>query len=247
MSSALTRATCCLLALGLCVAGAGCAGTSQGGTVTVLVPWDQKLDPIEYNAFRTVVETFKQKNPGVQVTIESSREPTQQLDADLKLNDPPDLVDLPSPGAVYKYQQEGKLEPLSIPLRSYDQPWADLAELGTGTVYAVPVKADVKGLLWYYGSAPGSSSSLNWGQLESLSRQAHRAVVPRAGFRLDVRVARCRLGGADHAVQVPGRYVRELARWRTVVDLPGGAVRLEYLGHAHGLRHRDQRRHDSGR
>lgn len=169
MSTATARAMCCLLALSLCAAGSGCAGTSQGGTVTVLVPWDQKLDPIEYDAFNEVVRTFESQHPGVQVNIESSREPTEQLDADLTVHDPPDLVDLPGPGAVYQYKNEGVLKPLSIPLSSYDQPWRGLAEAGTSTVYAVPVKADVKGLLWYT-SALGPSPSLSWAALESLSR-----------------------------------------------------------------------------
>jgi alpha-glucoside transport system substrate-binding protein len=164
MSSATARATCCLLALSLCAAAAGCAGTSRGDAVTILVPWGTKTP--EYNAFISVVTPFEQKNH-VQFTVESSRAATQQLDADLAAHDLPDLVDLPSPAAVDQYKSE--LKPLTIDLSSYDQPWRGLGELGTGTVYAVPVKADVKSLIWYRTSILRSPPT-SWTALENLSR-----------------------------------------------------------------------------
>jgi alpha-glucoside transport system substrate-binding protein len=165
MNSVAMRAARCLLALGLCAAVAGCAGTSQGDAVTILVPWTSGMP--EYMAFQAVINVFVQKYH-VKVIPEISRAPVQQLDADLAAGDPPDLVDLPSPAAVYQYKEKG-LRPLSIDLSSYAQPWRDLAQLGTGTTYAVPVKADVKSLIWYRTDALPSPPA-SWAALENLSR-----------------------------------------------------------------------------
>jgi alpha-glucoside transport system substrate-binding protein len=165
MSSATARAACCLLAFSLCAAGAGCASAPQSAVVTILVPWDQHTP--EYDAFFNVVNPFAQEH-GFQVNPESSRALTQELDADLAAGDPPDLVDLPSPAALDQYKGHG-LKPLTaIDLGSYDQPWRSLAELGTGTVYAVPVKADVKSLIWYYKAALRSPPT-SWAALENIS------------------------------------------------------------------------------
>jgi alpha-glucoside transport system substrate-binding protein len=164
MSSAMMRAARCLLALSLCAAGAGCAGTSQGDTVTVLVPWTPGT--AEYHAFVKVTEPFEE-NDHVHVVVQSSQAPTLQLDADQAAGNLPDIVDLPSPGAVYEYKEQGLLKPLHVGLGSYDQPWRSLAELGTGTVYAVPVKADVKSLIWYRKGVLLAPAS--WAALENLS------------------------------------------------------------------------------
>lgn len=163
MSSATARAARCLLALSLCAAGAGCAGTSPGATVTILIPWSQGSP--EYNAFHAVVAQFE-NSKGVQFSLEYSKAVTQQLDVDIAAKNPPDLADLPSPAALDSFKSE--LEPLTIHLDSYDQPWQNLAKLGTHTVYAVPVKADVKSLLWHQ-KAVLRSPPLSWTALQKLS------------------------------------------------------------------------------
>lgn len=167
MNHAIARATWCLLALGLCTAAAGCAGTSGNDTVTILVPWTQSTS--EYNAFLAVVKPFGQQNH-VQVILESSRALVQQLEADRAAGDLPDLVDLPSPGSAYQLKR--LLKPLKTDLSSYDQPWRGLAELGTRTVYAVPVKADVKSLIWYKTGALKAPPK-SWHALENISRHGH--------------------------------------------------------------------------
>ncbi len=162
MSSVRARAAWCLLALGLGAAGTGCGGTPPGETVTILVPWAQ--ESLEYRAFQKVVEPFERE---FDIQILTSRALTQQLDADLAADDPPDLVDLTSPAAVDNY--EGDLKPLAIDLSSYSQPWQGLAKLGTGKVYAVPVKADVKSLIWYRRRVLRSPPA-SWAALENFSR-----------------------------------------------------------------------------
>jgi alpha-glucoside transport system substrate-binding protein len=154
-----------LLALGLGAACAACGGQSQGQAVTIMVPWAK--DTGEYRAFRAVKAKFEDET-GIQVRPEVTRAVTQQLDADLSAGNPPDLADLPNPGAVEQYEAKRSLRPLTVDLSSYDQPWRGLAESGKGTVYAVPVKADVKSLIWYDTSAL-TSPPASWKALENLS------------------------------------------------------------------------------
>lgn len=165
MRPRLTRLVVALtLAAGLC-AGATACGAGQEPTVTIVVPWADGGP--EYGAFYNVVQPFAQSHH-FQVKIISTPAFAQQLDVGEATDDLPDLVDLPSPGAVAQYENgfDGiNLEPLSIGLRSYDQPWQSLAE-SAGTVYAVPIKADVKSLIWYKtGALPGS----DWAALKSAS------------------------------------------------------------------------------
>lgn len=164
----MARAARYLLGLGLCAVAAGCAGTAQGGaSVTILVPWDKIQDRAEYMAFQKVIEPWEQEQH-VQVTVETSRALVQELNADLLANDPPDVADLPSPAAVDSYTGN-HLKPLpSIDLSSYAQPWRGLAKLGKNMAYAVPVKADVKGLIWY-NTGVLRSPPKNWAALMNLS------------------------------------------------------------------------------
>lgn len=154
-----------LLGLGLCAMCVACGGAAQGEAVTIMVPWSPGTG--EYQAFHTVIVKFEEET-GIQVHPEITRAYAQQLDADLSAGDPPDLVDLPSPGAVEQYEAKGSLRPLAVDLNSYDQPWRRLAESGTGTVYAVPVKADVKSLLWY-NTRVLKTPPASWAGLEKLS------------------------------------------------------------------------------
>lgn len=165
------RSACLALAAGLAAALAACSGGAAGGPVTVLVPWASGT--AEYTAFTTVAGQFT-KSTGIQVNSESTRALTQQLSADLAAKNPPDIADLPNPSAVDEYQQQG-LVPAEISLSSYDEPWRSLAEAApggavspSGTVLAVPVKADIKSLLWY-NTATLKSPPRSWAALTSLS------------------------------------------------------------------------------
>lgn len=166
MMAAIARVGRLLLALGLCAApGAcvACGGTSPGPSVTIMIPWTGE----ENHAFMTVIRQFTKKT-GIQVNPEVTRAVSQELDADLAAGDPPDVVDLPNPGTAYQYLGNG-LMPLGVNLGDYAQPWRGLAMLNTSKVYVVPVKADVKSLIWYSTSA-ATSPPRSWTELESLSK-----------------------------------------------------------------------------
>ncbi|MFI5551131.1 ABC transporter substrate-binding protein [Streptomyces sp. NPDC051738] len=131
-----------VLALGLLLAALGC-GAPERERVTIMVPWSGT----EFKAFHSVVEDFEKANPGIDVAPQVTRALTQQLDAAVAAETPPDLAVLPSVGAIAKYRG-GALRPLGVDTSSFVDPFRLLA-MDDGKVYAVPVKADVKSLVWY--------------------------------------------------------------------------------------------------
>lgn len=160
----------CALVLGLLLAAAAC-GSGPGGhrEVTVMVPWSGD----EFQAFYAAIKQFEGKT-GITVDVEITRAQTQQLDAAVAAGAPPDLAMLPSVGAIDRYAHadsgRSRLRPLdSSVTKDYAQPFRDLGKVG-GTVYAVPVKADVKSLIWYDPAAIGSAPPATLSALQARSR-----------------------------------------------------------------------------
>jgi alpha-glucoside transport system substrate-binding protein len=170
---ALSIAACIALVTGAATACAGAAGTAS---VTILVAWTGT----ELTAFQeTVVRGFEASYPGTTVQVESTRALDTELDADLQEGDPPDVAALPSIGAIGQYAAQGALKPLDglIDSTAYGQPWQSLIRpLRDDRIYAVPIKADVKSLIWYdplaIGRAvPGFRPPATLAQLQGLTRQ----------------------------------------------------------------------------
>jgi alpha-glucoside transport system substrate-binding protein len=161
----------------LVTGGATACGSAPGSaSVTILVAWTGA----ELTAFRdTVIAGFEARYPGTTVQVESTRALTTELDADLQEGDPPDVAALPSIGTIGQYAAQGALKPLDglIDSAAYGQPWQSLIRpLGNGRVYAVPVKADVKSLVWYDPQAlkradPGFRAPATLAQLQDLTGQ----------------------------------------------------------------------------
>ncbi|GGL05545.1 ABC transporter substrate-binding protein [Streptomyces flaveus] len=133
----------CLLALALLLGAVGCGESKQ--RVTIMVPWSDD----EFRAFDSVVRAFEDEHDGrIEVDVQVTRDLTQQLDAAVVADAPPDLAVLPSIAALHKYAGE-KLSSLEeMDTSSFVQPFRGLGMEG-GKVYAVPVKADVKSLVWH--------------------------------------------------------------------------------------------------
>jgi alpha-glucoside transport system substrate-binding protein len=151
--------------------------------VTILVAWSGTA----LTAFEdTVIHGFEAAYPGTTVHVESTRALETELDADLQQGDPPDIAALPSTGAIGQYAGQGSLQPLDglISTHAYGQPWSSLIRpQADGHIYAVPVKADVKSLIWYdpqalRHDAPGVAAPATLPQLASLSRRLARTGQP---------------------------------------------------------------------
>ncbi|MGW2911655.1 extracellular solute-binding protein [Streptomyces asoensis] len=132
----------CALVLALIVAPVAC-GEPEKAKVTVMVPWSGT----EFKAFYAVVKAFE-KDHDIDVEPQVTRALTQQLDAAVAADAEPDLAVLPSVGAIAKYREEGALRRLDVDTDAFVQPFRGLGMHGAD-VYAVPVKADVKSLIWY--------------------------------------------------------------------------------------------------
>jgi alpha-glucoside transport system substrate-binding protein len=132
----------CLLALALLLGVVACGESKQ--RVTIMVPWSED----EFRAFDSVVQAFEDEHDGrIEVDVQVTRDLTQQLDAAVAADAPPDLAVLPSIAALHKYAGK-QLRSLGVDTGSFVQPFRALG-MADGTVYAVPVKADVKSLVWH--------------------------------------------------------------------------------------------------
>ncbi|MGW1611035.1 extracellular solute-binding protein [Streptomyces sp. NPDC002285] len=151
----------CALALGLLLAAAGCGGPEKE-RVTIMVPWSGT----EFKAFYSVIEAFEDRNPGIDVEPQVTRALTQQLDAAVAAGAAPDLAVLPSVGAISKYRKDRALRPLAVDTTAYVEPFRELAMEG-GDGYAVPVKADVKSLVWYDATKVAPPPPRTWAALRA--------------------------------------------------------------------------------
>lgn len=135
-----------IVALGLVLAACGCARPASAGSLTVLVSWGGA----ELSAFKYIVDEFE-SNSGINVHVTSTRALTQELDADQAIGTFPDLAALPSIGAISQFKSNLKQLNDLIDIKNYNPPWRNLMlpVPGSNAVYAVPVKIDVKSLIWY--------------------------------------------------------------------------------------------------
>jgi alpha-glucoside transport system substrate-binding protein len=164
MRALMARLARCVLALGLLPAATGCGGGTHPGSVTIMVPWSGK----EFRAFYSVIRQFRH-DTGIRVDVQVTRALNQQLDAAVEAGAPPDLAMLPSVGAIYQYAGRGPggkgrgLKPLDVDTGTYLQPFQRLSTV-RGRTFAVPVKVDVKSLVWFNPRAaerPTSSADLD--------------------------------------------------------------------------------------
>ncbi|MGA4539171.1 ABC transporter substrate-binding protein [Uniformispora flossi] len=127
----------------------GCGGSGGSTTVTVLGTWTGA----EAEAFEHVVAPFE-RDTGIVVRYEGTRDVDAVLAARVDQGTPPDLAALSTPGDLIDYARTGRIVPLdTIPELaatdgSYAADWRTLGRVD-GRRVAVVVKAALKGLLWY--------------------------------------------------------------------------------------------------
>lgn len=126
---------------------AGCA--SPAGSVTILGPWSDKDE--EGKQFRHVLDAFEQRY-GIHYNYVGTPAASQVLQSGVQKGTPPDIAVLPSPGDLATYRKD--LTPLDGILgedwtTGYSTQWQKLAKAGLDQLYAVPIRANLKGLVWY--------------------------------------------------------------------------------------------------
>ncbi len=144
-----------------------CKGASAGDSLTVMYQWSGAEEEKINTIFAPLVEEC-----GISISAESTRD-VAVLDARVQ-SDPPDLLFWPSTAPLTLYPD------LLIPLDqvggqadSYAGFWVDLGSAG-GSWLAVPVKADIKTIVWYSPAqfeAFGYAVPTTFAELEALVDQ----------------------------------------------------------------------------
>ncbi|MER7484443.1 ABC transporter substrate-binding protein [Streptomyces sp. NPDC126497] len=118
--------------------------------VTVLGTWTAGQE----EQFESVLREF-----GVPFRYQGTAAQRDVLLSKVQSGDPPDIVIMPGLGELAEYAGSGLLEPLDelYDPREYGAPWMP-SGTSSGHVYWVPVKADLKSIVWYReGEQPGTS------------------------------------------------------------------------------------------
>ncbi|MFI1420027.1 ABC transporter substrate-binding protein [Streptomyces sp. NPDC020731] len=118
--------------------------------VTILGTWTAE----QAEQFETVLRGF-----GIPFRYQGTAAQREVLLSKVQAGDPPDIVIMPGLGELAEYAESDLLEPLEelYDPREYGAPWMP-AGPSSGHVYWVPVKADLKSIVWYReGEEPGTS------------------------------------------------------------------------------------------
>ncbi|MCK2237301.1 MULTISPECIES: extracellular solute-binding protein [unclassified Crossiella] len=141
-----------VLATALLLAG-GCTAPPAAGQVSVLATWTGE----EERAFLAGLDVFERET-GIKVDYRGTRALGQVLKAEVAGGRPPDVAVLPGFGDLLPYIRDKLVSPLqTVPeLAERDGPqWDRLSRGGLPHLYAVPVKKDLKGLVWSRPRPPG--------------------------------------------------------------------------------------------
>jgi alpha-glucoside transport system substrate-binding protein len=166
-----------LLVLPMLAAAAltACAGQSSAGSVTVLGTWTGTKPGDEGFAFRQVLAAFTAKT-GIQVNYQDTRALGQVVLSGVQGGTPPDVAVLSSPGELAKYARDGKLYPLDEVIdeaqrAAFSRPWLlPQAKDGVQHIYTVPVKANLKSLLWFNPKRAPGPLPRSWDELVAYTR-----------------------------------------------------------------------------
>ncbi|MBA8942557.1 MULTISPECIES: ABC transporter substrate-binding protein [Streptomyces] len=118
--------------------------------VTILGTWTAK----QGEQFEAVLRSF-----GIPFRYQGTAAQREVLLSKVQSGEPPDIVIMPSIGELAEYAEQDLLEPLDALYdpEEYGGPWKPTGS-GSGHVYWVPVKADLKSIVWYReGERPAAS------------------------------------------------------------------------------------------
>ncbi len=157
-----------VVAVAACAGLCGCAAAGAAPHVSILGPWPEGGS--ELKQLDSVLTAFEQDNDVV-VDYTGSSAVAQVLQSDVQKGTPPDIAILPSPADMARYQDE--LTPLddivAAEWTSYGSQWRDLSQAGLPHLYAVPIRAHLKGLVWYNPEHPPAPVPRTFAELSALS------------------------------------------------------------------------------
>lgn len=153
------RAVLGLLCLLLAAGPAGCARQPDASrhVLTVLGPWTGR----EAESFGELLDRFEESNEGVRVDYQGTTATREVLLSGVLAGDPPDVAVLPVLGDLADYVQRDRLRRLDedvVDDGDYAGPWLS-RPAGMSERYWLPVKVDLKSIVWYEKGNPPDASA----------------------------------------------------------------------------------------
>ncbi|MGW1025907.1 extracellular solute-binding protein [Streptomyces sp. NPDC002577] len=150
-----TALACALFALA--ALSGGCTEGGRG-TLRVLGPWTGP----EGKAFAAMLRKLDD-DTSYTYAYEGTSSLRETLVAQLEADDPPDVAILNSVGELTEYANRGKLKPLGEAAQRAFPPWAGALRVkGLLHTYWVPLKVDLKSLVWSKKDSSGGSAAPKW-------------------------------------------------------------------------------------
>jgi alpha-glucoside transport system substrate-binding protein len=142
----LTRLRTVLLACALLFTASGCELAGPGQTeseeeVTILGTWTGR----QGERFEDLLDGF-----GIPHDYEGTAAQREVLLSQVQAGEPPDIVIMPGLGELAEYAKQDRLKPLKglYNQAEYGPPWQPSGN-GAGPVYWVPLRADLKSIVWH--------------------------------------------------------------------------------------------------
>lgn len=153
---------------------AGTEPTLEGTSVSVFGP---ESSDEEAGALQDALNILADRT-GIQITYTGARDAEQVVDVQVAGGNPPDIFVFPQPGKLADFAREGFVLPLPDDVKAaMDENWpAAWTAFGNvdGTQYGIPIKADLKSLVWYEPAAfaeKGYEVPTTWDELKALTDQ----------------------------------------------------------------------------
>ncbi len=133
--------------------GGGGGEDFAGATITVTGP---ERDESEAGSIQEVLGAWGEEN-GVEVTYTGDADWEANINTQVQGGNPPDISIFPQPGKLADFARAGNVVALSdaaaaAAQENWDESWNAFGTVD-GTQYGVPVKADLKSLVWYQPAA----------------------------------------------------------------------------------------------
>ncbi|WHT18509.1 extracellular solute-binding protein [Crossiella sp. CA-258035] len=149
----MTRAL--LVFLAALLLAAGCTAPRADAQVSLLASWTGP----EEATFTEILNEFR-KNTGIRVEYRGTRALGQVLKAEVAGGRPPDIAVLPGFGDLMPYIRQGQVRPVETAPAADNEQWRRLRQGGLAKQYAVPVKVDLKGLVFSRSPGPDRAEEL---------------------------------------------------------------------------------------
>jgi alpha-glucoside transport system substrate-binding protein len=125
------------------------------GGATVLITGSERDDP-SVGAINTVLDAFGEAN-NIDITFAGDADWEANINTQVEGGNPPNIGIFPQPGKLAEFARAGSIKPLADNVtaaitKNWSPDYSNYANVD-GVQYGVPVKTDLKSLVWYQPSA----------------------------------------------------------------------------------------------